>query len=105
MQHSQEQPQKIFSIYQTCNNYYDLIHSLFQLVIEKDNLQNVTLDDSRSTKLTFVRINKSRAGLNNIVNRLCSITNMMNKNWLHLSRDVFKSMCKNHIIQSQLQLL
>ena len=25
--------------------------------------------------------------------------------WIHLSRDTFKSMCKKHIIQSQLQLL
>ncbi len=32
-----------------------------------------------------------------IVNRLQSITNMVNKNWIHLSRDTFKSMCKKHI--------
>ena len=96
---------KIFSLYQMCINYYDLIHSQFQLVIEKDNLQSVTLNNRRNTKLTFVRINQSRAGLNNIVNRLRSVTNMMNKNWLHLSRDVFKSLCKQHIIQSQLLLL
>jgi len=39
---------KIFSIYQTCIDYYDLIHSQFQLVLEKDNLQNVTLIDCRN---------------------------------------------------------
>jgi hypothetical protein len=32
-------------------------------------------------------------------------SNMVNKNWIHLSRDTFKSMCKKHIIQSQLQIL
>ena len=74
-------------------------------MIEQGNLQSVTLNNRRNTKLTFVRINQSRAGLNNIVNRLRSVTNMMNKNWLHLSRDVFKSLCKQHIIQSQLLLL
>jgi hypothetical protein len=87
-----------------CINYYNVIHSQFQLVIEKGNLQNVMLNNRRNTKLTFVRINQSRAGLNNIVNRLRLVTNMMNKNWLHLSRDVFKSLCKQHIIQSQLLL-
>ncbi len=95
---------KIFLLYQTCINNYDLINNQFQLVIEKDNLQNVTLNNRRNTKLTFVPINKSRAGLNNIVNRLRLVTNMMNKSWLHLSMDSFKSMCKKHIIQSQLQL-
>jgi hypothetical protein len=58
---------KIFLLYQTCINYYELIHGQFQFVIEKDNLQNVTLNDPRNPKLTFVRINQSRAGLNNIV--------------------------------------
>jgi hypothetical protein len=96
---------KIFSLYQTCINYYDLIHGQFQLVIEQGNLQSVTLNNRRNTKLTFVRINQSCAGLNNIINRLPSVTKMMNKNWLHLSRDVFKSLCKQHIIQSQLLLL
>jgi len=96
---------KIFSLYQTCINYYDLIHSPFQLVIEKGNLQSVMLNNCRNTKLTFVWINQSHAGLNNIVNRLRSVTNMINKNWLQLSRDVFKSRCIQHIIQSQLILL
>ena len=40
--------------------------------------------------------------INLIVSRLCSVTNMINKSWLLLSRDVFKSMCKKHIIPSQL---
>jgi hypothetical protein len=70
--------QKIYSLYKMCTNYYDLIHGQFHLIIGKDNLQNVTLNNRRNTKLTFVQINESCAGLNNIVNRLHSVTNMIN---------------------------
>jgi hypothetical protein len=96
---------KIFSLYQTCINYYDLLHSQAQLEVEENNLQNVTLNNRRNRMLTFVRINRSRAGLNSIANRLRSVTNMLDKNWIHLSRDIFKSTCKKYIIQSQLRLL
>jgi len=96
---------KIFSLYQTCVNYYDLLHSQAHLEVENRNLQNVTLNDRRNKMLTFVRVNRYRAGLNNITNRLRSVTNMLDKTWINLSRDNFKSMCKKHIIQSQLQLL
>ena len=48
---------KIFSLYQTCINYYDLLHSQAQLEVEENNLQNVTLNDRRNKMLTFVRIN------------------------------------------------
>jgi hypothetical protein len=82
-----------------------MIHCQFQFVMEIYNLQIVSLNDHRNIQLTFVQINQSHAGLNNIINRLRLVTNMMNKNWLHLSRDVFKSLCKQHIIQSQLLLL
>jgi hypothetical protein len=96
---------KKFSLYQTCVNYYILQHSQAHLEVEDINLQNVTLNDRRNKMLTFVRVNRSRAGLNNITNRLCSVTNMLDKTWINLSRDIFKSTCKKHIIQSQLQLL
>ena len=65
---------KIFSLYQTCINYYDLLHSQAQLEVEENNLQNVTLNDCRNKMLTFVRINRSRAGLNSIANRLCCLS-------------------------------
>ena len=96
---------KIFSLYQTCINYYDLVHSPLQLMIEQENLQHVTLNDRRNIKVTFVRTNQSRAGLNNITNRLRTISNMFNKDWLALSRETFKLECKKNIIQTRLQLL
>ena len=62
--------QKILSLYQMCINYYDLLHNPMQLMIEQENLQYVTLNDRRNVKVTFVQTNQSRAGLNNITNRL-----------------------------------
>ncbi len=96
---------KIFSLYQTCVNYYNLLHSQAHLEVEDRNLQKVTLKDRRNKMLTFVRVNRSQAGLNNITNRLRSVTNMLDKSWINLLRDNFKSTCKKHIIQAQLQLL
>ena len=74
-------------------------------MIEQENLQHVTLNDRRNIKVTFVRTNQSRAGLNNITNRLRTISNMLNKNWLNLARETFKLECKKNIIQTRLQLL
>ncbi len=79
---------KILSLYQTCINYYDLLHNPMQLMIEQENLHYVTLNDRRNIKVTFVRTNQSRVGLNNITNRLRTVTNMLNKSWLDLSRAV-----------------
>ncbi len=61
---------KILSLYQTCINYYDLLHNPMQLMIDQENLQYVTLNDRRNVKVTFVQTNQSHAGLNNITNRL-----------------------------------
>jgi hypothetical protein len=76
-----------------------------QLMIEQENLQYVTLNDRRNVKATFVRTNQSHAGLNNITNRLRTVTNMLHKSWLDLSRETFKLKCKKFIIQTQLLLL
>ena len=65
-----------------------------QPMIEQENLQNVTLNDHRNIKVTFVQTNQSHAGLNNITNRLRTVTNLLNKSWLDLSRKTFKLKCK-----------
>ena len=93
---------KLFSLYQTSVNYYDLLHNATQLQSEQENLHLVTLNDRRNTKQTFVRINESRVGLNNITNRLRSISNMLDKTWSGLSRENFKLMCKKSVVQAQL---
>jgi hypothetical protein len=92
-------------MYQTCISYYDLVHKPTQLMIEQENLQNVTLNHRRNIKLTFVPINQSRVGLSRIVNRLQSVSKMLDKKWLNLSKESFKLKCKMSIVQTQLQLM
>jgi hypothetical protein len=72
---------------------------------EQENLQNVTLNDRRNIKLTFVGMNQSRMGLNRMVNRLQSVKKMLDKKRLDLSRDSFKLKCKMSIVQTQIQLM
>ena len=93
---------KLFSLYQTSINYFDLLHNPTLLLNEQENMQQVTLNDRRNIKQTFVRVNQSRAGLNNITNRLRSISNMLEKRWLNLSRENFMLLCKKHIVQTRL---
>jgi hypothetical protein len=81
------------------------VHNPTQLIIDQENLQNVTLNDRRNIKLTFVRINQPQVGLNRIVNRLRSVTKMLEKKWLDLSRESFILKCKMSIVQTQLQLM
>ncbi len=81
------------------------MHNPTQLIIDQENLQNVTLNDRRNIKLTFVRINQPQVGLNRIVNRLRSVTKMLEKKWLDLSRESFILKCKMSIVQTQLQLM
>ena len=61
---------KLFSLYQTSINYFDLLHNPTLLLIEQENMQQVTLNDRRNIKQTFVQVNQFCAGLNNITNRL-----------------------------------
>jgi hypothetical protein len=44
------------------------------LTIDQENLQIVTLNELRNVKVTFFLTIQSRAGLNNITNRLGAIT-------------------------------
>jgi len=65
----------------------------------------VTLSDRRNTRLSFVRTNRFKVGLNSIHNRLRSISNVLDKNWINKSAEDFKLNCKIRIIQNSLMLL
>ncbi len=53
------------------------------------------MQEIRNEKLVFIRQNDYKCGLNNVANRLRSVTNMI-KNELIIERKVaFKSNCKN----------
>jgi hypothetical protein len=65
---------KIFSIYQTSLN---LFHSVKP---SPEEIQSVTLNNRRNTRLSFVKENKYKVGLNLVKNRLHSVTKFVDKN-------------------------
>jgi hypothetical protein len=44
-----------------------------------EEIQSVTLNDRRNTRLSFVKENKYKVGLNLVKNRLHSVTNVVDK--------------------------
>ena len=68
-------------------------------------LATVTLNDRRNERLTFVRNNHFKVGLNLVANRLRSVSNVIDKKWLDLSMETFKLKCKIRIIQDSLSSL
>ena len=91
---------KIFSIYQTAINLYHVKNNIplgHQVEIEQ-----ITLQNRRNCRATFVRANRFKVGLNVIKNRLRSITNIIDKTWLDLPINTFKLQCKIRIIQNSL---
>ena len=65
-------------------------------------IQSVTLNDRRNVRLSFVKENKYKVGLNLVKNRLHSITNVVDKKWMDLSLESYKLECKKRIIQNSL---
>jgi hypothetical protein len=87
----------IYSLYLSSLNLYDLNYNRVP-VQDYANLQTVTMNSRRNLKLVFIRNNKYKVGLNRISNRMRSITNVVNKSWMNLSRNSFKKLCKDNII-------
>ena len=69
------------------------------------NLQFNIKNDERNTKLSFHVNNRLKCGLNCLSNRFKSITTEIDKQWLDLTRDVFKTKCKKRLIIEKLLLL
>ncbi len=57
------------------------------------NMFNIK-NDQQNTKLSFHVNNRLKCGLKCLSNRFKSITNEIDKQWLDLTRDVFKTKCK-----------
>ena len=91
---------KIFSLFQTAINFFNAKSNVPCNHIAK--ITSVTLSDRRNTRLSFVRNNRFRVGLNSIHNRLRSISNVLDKNWTDESAANFKLNCKIRIIQNSL---
>ena len=60
---------------------------------------------NRYEYFVFIRQNKYKCGLNNVSNRLQSVTNMIKKDWMLGEKNLFKTNCKKNVIQAQLLLL
>ena len=91
----------IFGKYLTCINYYDVLTSQAPRIVF-NNVQAVTTREERNPSLTFVAINQIKCGLNLLHNRFRSVTGIIRKNWVPLSRQVFKLKCKENVINSML---
>jgi len=94
---------KIFSLFQTAINFFNTKNNIPCDHIAK--ITSVTLSDRRNTRLSFVRNNRFKEGMNSIHNRLRSISNVLDKNWTDKSAADFKLNCKICIIQNSLMSL
>ena len=91
--------------------------SLFQTTVNLNNIKNnvpsnhvasvssVTQSNRRNVRLSFVRNNRFKVGLNTKNNQLRSISNVIDKNWLDKSVADYKLNCKKCIIQNSLMSL
>ena len=94
----------IFGKYLTCINYYDVLMSKAPGIVF-NSIQAVTTRDERNPNLTFVAINRLKCGLNLVHNRFRSVMGIIRKNWVPLSRQMFKVKCNENIITSMLSML
>ena len=93
-----------FQKYTTAVSFYDLIQ---KEIPEEDwiGLQFSIQNDRRNTRLSFQSNNTYRCGLNCLPNRLKSITNEIDKDWVNLTRDVYKMRCKKRLITEKLIMM
>ena len=95
---------KIFSLYQTALNLYHVKKSNVPSS-HAEKVNRVTLSERRNVRLSYVRNNNFKVGLNLIGNRLRSITNVIDKAWLGVDVESYKLYCKKRIIQESLRSL
>ena len=93
-----------FQKYTTAVSLYDLIK---KEIPEEEwiNLQFNIQNDGQNTRLSFQTNNKLKCGINCMSNRFKSITNEIDKQWVDLTRDVYKTKCKKRLITEKLILL
>jgi hypothetical protein len=93
-----------FQEYTTAISLYDLIKK----EIPEDewiNLQFNIQNDRRNARLSFHANNKLKCGFNCQSNRFKSITNEIDKEWIDLTRDAYKTKCKKRLITDKLMSL
>ena len=95
----------IFSLYQTCINFYNVMKSEDNVSEEKTRTLLNIMQANRNEYFVFIRQNTYKCGLNSVSNRLRSVSNIIKKDWLLVDRNLFKTLCKKNVIQAQLLLL
>jgi hypothetical protein len=96
---------RIFSLYQTCVNFYNVMKFQENDSDEKIRVITNTLQANRNEYYVFIRQNAYKCGLNTVSNRLRSVSNMIKKDWLLVDKKSFKTLCKKNVIQQQLSML
>ena len=89
--------------YLTSILYFDITKSDFMFP-EKEFVTANTLADRRNKNIIFTADSKCKIGLNTPSNRLRSISNMIEKEWLKSEKESFKLKAKINVIQNRLQL-
>jgi len=95
----------IYSLYQTCVNYYNVMCDQGFLPEIKENILLNTMQANRLDVFVFIRQNVYKCGLNIVSHRLRSVTGLIKKTWMSVDKAVFKTYCKKYVIQQQLLLL
>ena len=72
---------------------------------EKAKVMLNIMQAHRNEYFVFIRQNKYKCGLNNVSNRLWSVTNMIKKDLMLVERNLFKTHCKKNVIKAHLLLL
>ena len=71
---------------------------------EKTKVIMNTMQANRNQYFVFIRQNTFKCGLNNVSNRLRSVSNMIKKDWMLVDKKHFKTLCKKNVIQQQLMM-
>ncbi len=93
----------LYSQYLTCILYYDMMRNEL-LLPEVESVIKNTLTDCRNKKIVFTTTNVCRIGLNIPSNRLRSVSNMIEKDWIELGKESFKLKAIIHVIQGGLEV-
>ena len=93
----------LYSQFLTSVLYFDIMNSDFMLP-EVEFVTANTLTNRRNKNIVFTSSNSCRIGMNIPSNRLRSVTNMIEKDWMGIGKDSFKLKAKIHIIQNGLEL-
>ena len=93
----------LYSQFLTSVLFFDIMNTDFMLP-EVEFVTANTLTNRRNKKIEFTSSNVCRIGMNIPSNRLRSVTNMIEKDWMGLGKDSFKLEAKIHIIQNGLEL-